>query len=144
IAGGNAGKADTLTIVGNGDIIERSTASGTPDFRLFDVAGGASLTLQNLTLENGLEDGSGNSADGGAVFNQGTLILSGVTVHDNIAQGSAGGGPIGGPSSQIKNTPGNDGQGGGIWSNGSLTAENGTLIQNNQAIGGNGVYGQGG
>jgi hypothetical protein len=40
-----------LTIVGNGDTIERSTASGTPDFRLFDVANAASLTLQNLTLQ---------------------------------------------------------------------------------------------
>jgi hypothetical protein len=32
---------DTLTIVGNGDTIQRSTASGIPAFRLFDVASGA-------------------------------------------------------------------------------------------------------
>src|SRR5262249_27460936 len=31
-------KADSLTIIGNGDTIERSTNSGTPSFRLFDVA----------------------------------------------------------------------------------------------------------
>src|SRR5262249_10621005 len=36
-----------LVIVGNGDKIERSTAAGTPAFRLFDVAAGASLTLKN-------------------------------------------------------------------------------------------------
>src|SRR5688572_2086584 len=42
IAGGGA-----LRIVGNGDVIERSTAKGTPAFRLFDVQAGASLTLEN-------------------------------------------------------------------------------------------------
>jgi hypothetical protein len=136
ITGGR--KPDILTFVGNGDIIERSTASGTPDFRLSGVANGASLILENLTLQNGLEVGSGNAADGGAVYNQGTLVLSGVTVQDNIAQGSTG---------SVQNTgkgaaPGNDAQGGGIWSNGSLTVENSTLIQNNQAIGGNGFFGE--
>ena len=45
---------DNLTIVGNGDTIERSTAAGTPDFRLLCVAGGASLTLENLTLQGGM------------------------------------------------------------------------------------------
>jgi hypothetical protein len=44
---------DNLTIVGNADIIQRSGASGTPGFRLIDVAAGASLTLQNLTLQGG-------------------------------------------------------------------------------------------
>jgi hypothetical protein len=124
---------DTLTIVGNGDTIERSTASGTPDFRLFDVASGASLTLQTLTLENGLEDGSGNSAEGGALYNQGTLILSGVTVQDNTAQGSAGS-----PNNSANKAAGAgaDAQGGGIWSNGTLTLENGTTIQSNLAVGG--------
>ena len=78
---------DNLTIVGNGDTIERSTASGTADFRLFDVAAGASLTLQNLTLQGGLAADSGVSAEGGAIDNQGALTLSGVTVQNNIAQG---------------------------------------------------------
>src|SRR5262245_2395816 len=44
-------RKDNLTIVGNGNTIERSTAAGTPAFRLFDVAIGASLTLQNVTLQ---------------------------------------------------------------------------------------------
>src|SRR5262249_47637231 len=42
---------DNLTILGNGDTIERSKAPGTPAFRLFDVRAGASLTLDNLTLQ---------------------------------------------------------------------------------------------
>ena len=45
---------DNLTILGNGDTIERSSASGTPAFRLLDVARGASLNLANLTLQGGL------------------------------------------------------------------------------------------
>ncbi len=71
---------DNLTIVGNGDTIERSTASGTPHFRLLAVAGGGSLTLESLTLQGGY-DASGYG--GGAIFNMGTLVLNGVTVQDN-------------------------------------------------------------
>jgi hypothetical protein len=121
-------KKDILTILGNGDTIERSTVSGTPDFRLFDVASGASLTLENLTLQNGLAFGSGSSAEGGAIHNQGTLVLSGVTVQSNTAQGSDG----------ANNQAGEDGSGGGVWSASSVTLDNGTLLENNRAIGGDG------
>src|SRR5262249_53292111 len=61
---------DLLTIIGSNNTIERSTAAGTPAFRLFDVAVGGSLTLLNLTLQNGVASGPGdnlfNSAQGGA------------------------------------------------------------------------------
>jgi hypothetical protein len=136
--GGKNVAADILNIIGNGDTIERSTASGTPAFRLFDVPSGASLTLQNLTLQNGLAFGSGTSAEGGAIYNTGTLVLIGVKVQANVAQGSNGvtdkhgDGTAGGPAA-----------GGGIWSNGSLTLGNGTLVQNNQAIGGTGGFATG-
>src|SRR5262245_33623397 len=85
-----SGKGVSLTIAGNGDTIERGTAAGTPAFRLFDVAAGSSLTLQNLTLEHGLAFGVGAAAGGGAVYNQGTLTLTGATVQNNAAQGSNG------------------------------------------------------
>jgi hypothetical protein len=133
-------KADNLTIVGNGDTIERSTVSGTPGFRLLDVANGGSLTLENLTLENGLEVGSGVSAEGGAVINQGTLTLMGVTVQNNIAEGSTG---VNGTKASPSGGDGATAFGGGIWSYGALTLEDLTLasvvhttIANNQAIGG--------
>jgi hypothetical protein len=119
-------KKDSLTIVGNGDTIERSTASGTPDFRLFDVANGGSLTLENLTLQNGVTVNYG-----GAVYNQGTLVLSQVTVQDNTAEGFVA-------------------AGGGIWSNGSLTVENSTIGYNVANFGwdepayGGGIYIAGG
>jgi hypothetical protein len=134
-SGGNKVGADILTIVGDGDTIDRSTASGTPDFRLFDVASGASLTLESLSLQNGLAFGSGSSAEGGALYNQGTLVLNAVTVESNSAHGIAG---ANGTKKNPVGHPGSDASGGGIWSSGTLTLENGTLVQNNSAVGGNG------
>jgi hypothetical protein len=126
---------DKLTILGTGDTIERSTATGTPTFRLLDVASGASLTLQNLTLQGGLalaqkvigrNNVSWLPGDGGAIYNQGALTLNGVTVQNNIAQGVGSSNSVGVP-----------GFGGGIYSNASLTLEGSSTVQNNQALGGN-------
>ena len=82
---------DNLTIVGDGDTIERSTVAGTQVFRLLDVADGGTLTLRNLTLQNGLAFGTGVAAQGVAIYSAGTLTLDGVTVSGNIAKGSNGG-----------------------------------------------------
>jgi hypothetical protein len=131
-------KNDHLTIVGNSDTIEQSTASGTPAFRLFDVAGGARLTLKNVTLQDGLEQGKGVSAEGGAIFSRGTLVLSGVTAQNNIVQGANG---ANGTKTSPDGKPGQAAAGGAIWSKGPLTLEKSTVIQNNQAIGGNGGNG---
>jgi hypothetical protein len=131
LGGGNAlpviAKKDNLTIVGNADTIDAQNAC-----RLFNVAAGASLTLDNLTLQNGEVSGSGTAAEGGGIYNQGALALSGVTLQGCIAQGSntTGKGQTGSPAA-----------GGGIWSSGSLTLEHGTVVQNNQAVGGNGLPG---
>jgi hypothetical protein len=127
---------DHLTILGNGDTIERSTASGTPAFRLFDVAAGASLTLQSLTLQNGFAYGAGTGAEGGAVYNQGALDLNGVTVQGNIAQGYSG------QAVGFTFIPAGPAEGGGIYSGGALTLA-GTTVKNNQALGGNGLDGYG-
>jgi hypothetical protein len=139
-------KDSPLTIIGNGDTIERSTAAGTPVFRLVDVASGGSLTLENVTLQNGLAFGWGVSAEGGAVFNQGTLTLTGATVYNNTAQGDNGfDGVV--TNSKLKNGQSLDGQagadaaGGGIWSSGSVTLQGGTTLQGNAALGGQGGAG---
>ncbi len=97
---------DKLTIVGNGDTIARSTVSGTPDFRLFDIAAGASLTVSSLTLQGGW------TGNGGAILNQGALDLKGVTVQHSVAC-----------------------SGGGIYSTGSLIIEGGSVISGNTAQG---------
>jgi hypothetical protein len=138
----SSNKGDNLTIIGNGDTIERSAAAGTPAFRLFGVAAGSSLTLKSLTLQNGLAFGSGSAADAGAIYNQGTLSLSGVTVQNNVAQGSKGADGV--LNSQLKKGQSINGQvgadaaGGGIWSSGSVTLQGGTTLGGNQALGGQG------
>jgi hypothetical protein len=119
---------DTLTIVGNNDTIQRSTAKGTPAYRLFDVAGGASLILESMTVQNGLAQGNGagaSSAEGGAIYSQGTLALNTVTVQNSTAQGYFAG----------------TAAGGGIYSGGSLTVQSST-VRNNQALGGLGLTGR--
>jgi hypothetical protein len=128
-----------LTIVGNGDTIERSTDPATPNFRLLVVASGASLTLQNLTLQNGVAESDGTlygTSFGGGIYNQGSLTLSGVTVQYNQALGSSiyrylPGDPYG--SSEYI---GGDAYGGGVASFGALTLLDGTRIHQNFASGG--------
>jgi Calx-beta domain len=136
IAAGNS-----LTIVGNGDTIERSTDPAAPNFRLLDVAGGASLTLQNLTLQNGVADGWGywgNSA-GGGLYNRGRLTLSGVTVQNNQALAVTNIFPTSGGDFNLYGPPnyvGGGAVGGGVASFGALTLLNGTQILSNYAAGG--------
>jgi hypothetical protein len=126
---------DNLTIVGNGDTIEKAANPGLA-FRLLDVAPLATLTLQNLTLQGGLASEAGlvTTGPGGAIYNEGVLTLSGVTVANNHAVG-------GGRYPYTVATPGS---GGGIWSNGSLTLENGTLFEGNVASGSGAAIGDSG
>jgi hypothetical protein len=105
---------------GYGDTLDASK-----DGRLFDVSQGGTLTLENVTLQNGRvsTSGQGVTEKGGAIYNQGTLILDDVMVQDNTAAGYAG--------------AGQDAAGGGIWSNGSLTVQNATVFRCNTATGSN-------
>src|SRR5262249_21029941 len=107
---------DNLTIIGNGNTIE---GDGYGAGRPFDVARGAALTLENLTLQGGWAYGSGVSASGGAIYSQGSLTLNGVTVQGNTAA-----------------------SGGAIYSQGSLTL-NGVTLQGNAAVGSDGISGGG-
>jgi hypothetical protein len=116
---------DNLTIVGNGDTIQAAPIiAHDGGARFFDVTARASLTLQNLTLEGGDLEAYGPFA-GGAIYNQGALTLSGVTVQRNEVK------PVGDRGSAM---------GGGVWSSGSLTLENGTLMKDNTVAGGSGEY----
>ena len=136
VSGLHVANKDILTIVGNGDTLDANYWG-----RLFDVASGASLTLQNMALENGYAYGSGAGAEGGAIYNQGTLVLSEVGVYGNAAVGASGG-TITQKNTRKNETPpaGQDAAGGAIWSNGSLTVENQTVIRGNSAMGGAGGY----
>jgi hypothetical protein len=124
-----------LTIIGGAATVERSAATGTLPFRLFDVAPRGSLTLRNLTLQGGQAaspDGLAAS-QGGAIYNAGTLALDGVTVQNNVARG-----PAGSNTGSTGPVPGGDANGGGVFSSGALTVTGSTFL-NNQAVGGRGV-----
>jgi chitodextrinase len=77
-----------VTITGNGATIERSTATGTPVFRIFDVASAGHLTLDSVVLSNGLANNGQNG--GGAINSHGTLVISGSTFSGNQSPSSSG------------------------------------------------------
>ncbi|HEX5221295.1 MAG TPA: choice-of-anchor Q domain-containing protein [Verrucomicrobiae bacterium] len=97
----------------NNLVIARS--SGVPPMRLFYVSAPGKLSLKNVTLKDGAAIGSvggsgyqrgggggGSAGLGGAVLNEGILVLEGVTLTGNLAQGGNGGGsqqPWGGAGS---------------------------------------------
>jgi len=101
----------TLRINGNGATITRSTAGGTPNFRLFRVTNLATLTLNKVRLTNG----SAPDSAGGAIANEGTLTLSDSTLSGNTA---------------------GDGGGGAIYNNGTTTLNSSTLSGNTASYGG--------
>ena len=78
-----------LTINGNGAIVERAAAAGTPAFRLVAVDSGATLTLNNVTLRNGGCTGAlpCPNLEGGGIYNAGTLNVVLSTFSGNDAGG---------------------------------------------------------
>lgn len=90
---------------GNDATIQRSTTNGIPNFRLLQIVPSGIVELNHLTLE------FGNASYGGAIANQGSLVINASIFLDNVALNG----------------------GGAIWSNGLLNltasrfAENQTL-----------------
>jgi hypothetical protein len=75
-----------ITLTGNGATIQRDSVTPAPDFRIFYVGSSGNLTLNDLTVQNGVADyGAGIYNDGGRV------TLSGVAVRDNFATWFGGG-----------------------------------------------------
>ncbi len=123
-----AAAGGSLTILGNGDTIERSSASGTPSFRLFNVAAGASLTLSNVTVQGGKVVGSG-----GAIYSSGSLTLdAGTIVRDNQA--------IGLPAWGYPFRVGQPAYGGGVYVAAGTATLTDVTLSSNSAWGGPGRY----
>jgi len=104
-----------ITLVGPMKIIQRDYG------RVFNIASGTTVTLENLTLSRGNTPGNG-----GGIFNAGTLTMKGCTVTESTTA-------IPGP-----------GSGGGIWNEGTLTMENCVVMGNACAFNGGGVASKGG
>jgi CSLREA domain-containing protein len=146
--------------------VRRSTAGGTPNFRIFTITLGNSVTLSGLTISNGsvtgdggggvINDGtltitncviSGNTAvSGGGVFNHGgTLTISNSTIDHNLATSSGGGIANGGESqspiltvsnSTISNNSAQSFSGGGIYNIAHASLVNSTISTNSSVNGG--------
>ena len=124
---------DNLTIVGNGHVIQRSTSSGDAAFRLFDVASGASLNLNNMSLKNGRVSGpTAATLQGGAIFVEsgGTLNLDRVTLSGNSVNNA-------GSASQ------NTLEGGAIYNAGTATIVDSAVTGNSAAFSLTNAAGQG-
>jgi pimeloyl-ACP methyl ester carboxylesterase len=154
-----------ITIEGDGATIERGRAAGVPDLRLFHVASGGSLTLQEVTLGNGaatyggaiysrggavkLIDSTlaGNSATyGGAIYAcRGTVELASSTVRDNSAATRGGGldndcgTALALTNSTVSGNQSGD-RGGGISNREGSLAAIGSTISGNDAGSGGGIH----
>ena len=85
-----------MTIEGNGSIIQRK--ENAPPFRIMAVGPKANLTINNVVITGGyIDTAEGGYYYGGGILNQGTIIINGETIANNIAYASdedAGGGGI--------------------------------------------------
>jgi CSLREA domain-containing protein len=112
-----------LTINGNGATIQRSMVAGTPDFRIFSVSDGTSLSCVGLTIANGKLSGTnGVPGNGAGIYAfQANVALTNCTLRNNVAH-----------------------FGGAIYKNlGAVTADASFLIANSAASGA-GIYSSGG
>jgi hypothetical protein len=80
----------TIVINGNDATILRSHASGTPAFRIFHVSNIGMLTLNDLTISNGLAQSATTGEPvpnaGGGIYNNNRISLYGVVLDDNHAK----------------------------------------------------------
>lgn len=149
-----------ITINGNNSTIQRSSAGGTPNFRILKINSLGNLVLDNVTLSNGRSaDGGGSSAGmGGAISNFNILTLNNSTVNGNRTGDGSTGGLGGGIASTYimtitnstisDNTTGvgstsEGGDGGGIYNSGTLTILNSTIDGNTIGTGHGGGFGGG-
>jgi hypothetical protein len=66
-------------------VIQRSTADGTPLFRLFHINSGVTVSLDNLTITNGRSPSgsSGSDNQGGGIRNVGNLTITNSVISEN-------------------------------------------------------------
>jgi hypothetical protein len=138
-----------LTIVGPGAAfltVQRSSAGGTPNFRIFDVeplSAASVVSISDLTISGGSLSGTGGGAFLGAPTG-GQITLDGVAVTNNT--GGAGGGiNVNGPGTVnilnclIAGNTADNGSGGGLQNLGTLALINSTVSGNTSTSDGGGL-----
>jgi hypothetical protein len=144
--------------------VQRSTAGGTPAFRIFHITPGHTVTIQGLTISNGSAQGGVPERWGGGIYNDGsTLTVAYCVISGNSATGAGGDGggifnnansaghadltishSIVSGNSAYGNT-----SGGGIFNNGAGQLHHATVVLNDSTISGNsashgaGIYNSG-
>ena len=106
--------------------------SGDGLLRPFTVTSTADVTLKNLTIEDGLAEGTGIAAEGGAVYASGSIALTSVSIRSNHAQGK---------NASTFGTDGADAAGGGLYLAGGDVTLNDDTLSGNAATGGLGGAG---
>ncbi|MEY2527898.1 MAG: hypothetical protein QOE73_2669 [Verrucomicrobiota bacterium] len=141
----------SLTISGPGAnllTVQRSTAGGTPNFRIVHIASGAfNVTISGLTISNG-----NTTAGGGGISNDGpsTVNVADCTISGNNASSGGGGGIENGVNNAMvtltnSTVSGNTAFfGGGIFNNSTVTLTNSTLSGNMSSNSGGGIFNNGG
>jgi len=131
---GNTGYGGATLNLVNVDL-NRGEATGQPGGGVL-VDFGGTLNLQKSTISNCIdqgESGYGGTAEGGGIFNDGTVSLQNSKIMNNQAIGA---------SSTSSGAYGGNAFGGGVYNEGSLTILNGTFA-GNLAEGGSASYGGG-
>jgi hypothetical protein len=127
LAGGELSIADDLTIDGPG--ARHLTISGNHASRVFDISGGVTVTIDGMTISDGLANGSSPvlASAGGGILNFGSLTLADVVLSNNRAVGDTGTSPTGRVGGAL---------GGGVANlgSGSLTISH-SAFTGNQALG---------
>jgi hypothetical protein len=133
----------TVTIHGHGSTIARSTASGVPQVRIFDVAKGGALHLDSITLSDGVA--ANGQQGGGAIDNNGTLTVSGslLTSNANPATSGTSGGAIQNAGALTVTTSSFSGntamEGGAIFNQNTATVTQSTFTNNAATVYGGGA-----
>ncbi|MFR1518885.1 MAG: YDG domain-containing protein [Clostridia bacterium] len=97
-------------------VIDGGRENGAGGVQILRINSGNTVTLQNLTLQNGYVGGNG-----GAIFNYGTVTVANSTLTGNSA----------------------DNSGGAIYNSGALTVINSTLTDNTADYSGGAIYNDG-
>jgi VCBS repeat-containing protein len=136
-ASGDLDITSNITIQGAGRGSTTINGVGLND-RAFDVKNGATLALQNLTVS-----GFDISAlqYGGAIYNQGTVNLTGVSLLNNKAVSGGAvyndtGGVFTATDTVFKDSTTTSGYGGALWNDASMTLDRVSIVNNTSTRGG--------